>query len=866
MEPIRFRDKATGDILEVSPSNAANFEDSPDFERFSLKNPQYFVDNQDGVTIRADDIDALQAFRDSADFRPATQQETLRSQTAEFKVAGQEARVKSMKEFARERPFLAGGLAAAQQFSTGFTFGATAPLMSALGMPSEEREALSAASPIASAVGTGLGFAGGIAGGVALGGLGAAGAAAGETAAAATAAAGGGRIAQALAAARAAGTVAPATRTAAVAEAVAPVIAASTRAAGAAQAGLTALAPGVAATRAGAAAIGAGAAAAGVGATIPLQMVEAKIEGRELSGESIALQMGIATLLGGSISGISQHFKTASKFSADTEAGREYLAKLGKSRADRIYAAHAPDIPLKAAKQTGVQTQIDLVNEAYDRGLVGPFMDPLKMYNGVVAERQRVGKLIGEIGDLADEAQSGKRIDTSKFWDRVIDEVVEPLARSPSEQNEATIRKLLVDINLKRRAFPGDLMTTRELAEMSSQIGDEVYGATKFVFQDPSRTPYWNAMSQLRHKMAEEVGERAAQSGVPRQVLANARRQYQVAAHAERVAIKSVLKAAKSVGVKQEEEAFNKFANYSSVAVALLSGAPSGIFTKFGFEALKRAIPRAGTWYDDAIMRAVKAKAPAPIIENLEALSQQQRAAAAGLESSVAAMPSQAAIESYLSLYDDILQAGSRRLPRSYKDTILKARAIMEKGALKSMKAAEQSEALVPEGTSAFNLDNDILGDSIEKAREVLLKSSQPRKTSVRVPSDRPILEANRAGYQAVRELRDRLTASLADPSAMWGEQRAERAVLEAQRLRSVYGDPSRLARIRALGEATGVVKRQIEEKSFRLMGAPVGVSARRFGQKQKKEEAEMQDAAVKQAMQDAAADAELAPIVEVSP
>jgi hypothetical protein len=81
-----------------------------------------------------------------------------------------------------------------------------------------------------------------------------------------------------------------------------------------------------------------------------------------------------------------------------------------------------------------------------------------------------------------------------------------------------------------------------------------------------------------------------------------------------------------------------------------------------------------------------------------------------------------------------------------------------------------------------------------------------------------------------------------------------------------VYGDPSRLARIRALGEATGVVKKQIEEKSSRLMGAPVGVSARRFGQKQKQEEVEMQDAAVEQAMQDAAADAELAPTVEVSP
>ncbi len=776
-------------------------------------------------------------------------------------------------EFLRKQPLRTALAAGAQAFAKTSLPIVGGLIERAVGLSPEEQAALAEASPLATLAGTGLGIAGLLGTAVATGGA-SAGAATGETAAAATAAAGGGRIAQALAAARAAGVVAPATRAAAVAEAVAPVIAASTRAAGAAQAGLTALAPGVAATRAGAAAIGAGAAAAGVGATIPLQMVEAKIEGRELSGESIALQMGIATLLGGSISGISQHLKTASKFSADTEAGREYLGKLGKSRADRIYAAHAPDIPLKAAKQTGVQTQIDLVNEAYDRGLVGPFMDPLKMYNGVIAERRRVGKLIGEIGDLADQAQGGKPTDTSKFWDRIIDEVVTPLERSPSAQNRAAAAAMLDDINLKRSAFPGDLMTTRQLAEMSSQIGDEVYGATATVFRDPSRTPLWNAMSQVRHRMAEEVGERAASVGVPRQILTNARRQYQVAAHAERVATKSVLKAARSAGVSAD--AFDTFANYASVGMALAKSTPAGIAAKIGFSGLKYAIPRAGTWYDDAIMRAIKAKVPAPIVEDLEAISRQQREMASAVEGAVAAMPAENASNAFLALHDDLLHASERRLPQAYSQAISKARGVMEKAYLRAVKKAERPTTAItiePIGTEALatqagpsELDVNALGNAIEEARGILLKVSVPRTRTVRVAPDEPILEANRAGYQAVRELRDRLTASLADPAAIWGEQRAERAILEARRLQSVYGDPSRLARIRALGEATGVVKKQIEEKSSRLMGATVGVSARRFGQKQKQEEVEMQDAAVEQAMQDAAADAELAPTVEVSP
>ena len=301
------------------------------------------------------------------------------------------------------------------------------------------------------------------------------------------------------------------------------------------------------------------------------------------------------------------------------------------------------------------------------------------------------------------------------------------------------------------------------------------------------------------------------------------------------------------------------------------------MLTKIGLEGLKRAIPRAGSWYEDAVMRAVRAKAPPQMIEDLGAISRQQAETAAALEGATAVMPAEGANTAYLSLYNDLLEAGERDLPSFYKQAVIKARNVIERGYRNAVRQGRRpqagittepvgTEALTTKGQLASQLDGDILGGAIEEARGILAQASVPTKTSVPKPIDEPILQANREGYQALRGLRDQFTASLADPRAMWGEQRAQRSITELQRLQAVHTDPARLARIRALGETTGRVRKQIEDKSYRLMGASTAASSRRLTQKQKREESEIQAQATEQMKRDAASEATPSPLKSGSP
>jgi len=841
----KFIDRETGKTLVADNEDVEREADAdPSLSRV-FPSPVVFVDDQTGKRYAAGDRATYEEAQADNTLRRATADELTKFQEQTRIKERKEVETKAGEEFLRRQPLRTAVAAGAQAFAK-----LTLPVVGGLieraaGLPAEEQTEIAEASPLGTMGGKVLGVAGLLAPIIATGGAAGAALGAGEAAAATTAATGGGRVAQALAAARAAGTLAPAARAASVAEAVSPVISAATRAGTATQAGLTALAPEVAATRAGAAAIGAASAAAGIGATLPLQYAEAKLENREMSGESVALQMGLGALLSGSISGVAQHFKTASKFSANTEAGREYLAKLGKSRADRIYAAHAPNLATPVTKQVGMPAQIELVNEAADKGLVGPFMDPLKMYHGVKNELNRVGESIGEIAQLTDEANGGAAQNVTKMWDRIVDDVVKPLSKTGDLEDQRVARELLDEIESRRNAFPGDNLTMQELSDMRTKISSRIYGATEFMIKDPNRTEFYNALRQVRHAMTNEIGERAVAAGVPKPLWKAAQREYQVASHAERIATKSALRAARDAGF----DSFDRFANYASVATALFGGLTKGAMLRGGMAAVKYIKPRAAAQYEELVMRAIKNNAPQPIVNDLTALAKQRADEATLGISTVAEAPSSVMQQKSLDLYGDILDAEQMGLPSAYNSSIKQAKSILEAGYNDAAAAARSA------GLSPNELDGDILGDAIESARNILQKASIPTRTGVPTPKTRSIIEANRQGYETLRNLRDSFTSVLADPAATFGTARAQRTLDEMIRQQAVHTDPSRLARLRALGEATGLTKKQIQEKSYRLMGAPAGVTARGFKKKETQQQSQVMRDAIDQAVNDAAAD-----------
>lgn len=827
---VRFRDIASGEGFEVdSPDDIAAAEADPSVERI-LRAPAFFKDKEGKVF----EIDGARAAADAEASGEATRvtdpDEYARIQRKAIELAGEQAGEEASRQYLKERPLqtgLAAGLASFAKTTLPFGDYLGTKLIKAAGLSEEEQAELEAAAPVSSTIGTGLGFAGSLAALPALGGVSAAGRLAGAGAAARAAAAGSGRLAQSLSAARAAATVPVAT-----VERFAPVMAGVGRAAAATEAGITALAPQLAGTVAGRLATGAAAGVVGTGAYNILrqapEFVESKIDGREYAGESIASGMGLAAALGGGVSAIGP----AMSWVGQTQAGQKWAASLGRSRGERVYKAHAPALLGKTQRQLGPtqpEKVYDLVNEAIDEGLVGQHLNAQEMLDRSRAALRKSGERIGEISSLADE-RLGAPVNVEPMWQNIIDGVIEQKSMAGSVQSEEVARRLLSQVESFRdpKRF-GDRLTLKQLSKMRSELDDIIYGEFVESVKDPTRTSYFNGLRQFRHKMTDQLGEAVLEAGVPKAIWKDAQRAYQVASHAERIGTHAVRRSVN----KSPTDVYGVLSTLASIGVGAASGAATGIETKLGLSALKWMAPRGRNWAGAATRRALLAGAPKEMVDDLGALSRQQAETAATARDAVAAKPVADASTEFLGLYDDLLAAPIAGMPSPYRQALNKAKSEMEAAYRDALKSRSTDKGIMFPGgirpdslgpVGAADLDVDILGNGLEKARNILAEASIPK--NIPLKKELSTVAAQKPFYESMRGLRDKFTVALGNPTAMWGETRAQRAADEFNRLYGIHSDPNQLAKLQAIAEKTSMARRRVSDGAARIMGISIGSSA----------------------------------------
>jgi hypothetical protein len=307
-----------------------------------------------------------------------------------------------------------------------------------------------------------------------------------------------------------------------------------------------------------------------------------------------------------------------------------------------------------------------------------------------------------------------------------------------------------------------------------------------------------------------------------------AKREYEVASHAERIATKSLKRAARSSGA----DTLDALATIGSVGVGVLAGPAAGIESKVALSALKYLAPRGWDSVQGAIARVGRSSVPKFIADDVSLLAKQQAQTAAAAESRVAVMAPDDATREYLNLYGDLLEAQSVPMPRQYRAKLDQARERLEQGYL----------AARPLTAGGGPYDTDALGDAIEEARNIFSTASVPTTRMARAHITESSVRAQREAFGAMRDLRDKFTAQLGRPDAMWGAKRAERSVDELRRLQRVYADPALTAQIQTLAEQTGAIRKVVSDKGSRLMGfvAPVSqLKSQRDKRKRQQEFAE---------------------------
>lgn len=822
---VRFRDTATGELLEAdTPELEAEAAATPGLQRYDLQSPILFKDKKTGDVFGATDLGLAEEAEKDAGLRRLTQEEYAQhyqQQVAEERKAVEAA---AGQKYLAEHP-VRGAIGAGLLGLVRSTLPVVGPAITErMGLPLEEQAAVTEAFPVSAGVGTAAGIAGQLAAGFATGGLSAAAGAAGKAAATEAAAAGAGRVAQALAAARAASGIAPT-----AVEAVAPGIAAGARVGLATEAALKSLAPKAAETIIGKGLVGATGAAAAAGLSSALtEAAESYVEGREFSGESVLATMGLAGKLGGAFTAIPAAVSGAANFFGKTEAGKQFAAKLGRTRAERIYNKHAPDILAKTSQQISYPQTVELVNEAAERGLVGEFMDANRMSEKAREAMQESGQRLRNIAEMADD-KLGKPINVGKMWDKMVDTVIAPKSAAGTVESETVARKLADQIQSMRDETRGggDNITLKRLWDFRKEIDDKVYGFSRSTLKDPNRTEFYNSMRQFRHLMTDAMGDAVAEAGIPKAIWKAAQRDYQIASHAERIAQKSLVSSANKSGLDLPDFLLKA----ASLGTGVLTGsALAGIETAIGLSTLKAVAPRAREWGNAAMQRALRTGTSRLIAEDIGALSRQQAEMAESLGGMIDVKPEEAAVNQYFALLDDINQAIESPLPASYRKTLLKARDEMQRahGAAKKFGpglVAPRAFTIPGEEPGFLGFDVNELGNGVEKARNIIEAGSVPTRLAVKTPRTASFIGAQQRAYETMRGLRDGMTAALANPQSMWGEQRATRAVEELRRLYAVHTDPARIAKIQSLQEAANKVRQTVQQKGSRLMGVSASVA-----------------------------------------
>lgn len=762
----------------------------------------------------------------------------LKQAAEERKAVEAAASEKTRKAFEAEHPYRAALGTALQQFSKGATFGATGPLISALGVPSEEQARFAEEMPIAATTGTALGIAAQIPLGMAAFRSVAAAPALAETAAAARAAAGGGKLAQSLAAARAAATVAPATL---AGEVAAPVLAAGARAGAAIEAGLQTLAPELAKSVVGK---GAMRAATGIAMTAPFALArvinENAIEGREISGEAIAAELGVGGLLNAAIPGAFEGLQSTGAWIGKTQAGKSLASWLGRNRAERIYGAHAPSIKAKVMKQTGPAETHAITNEAADAGLVGEFMPGMTMLEKSAEALDKNGETIGQIAKLTDEGAGSKPVNISQMWDKITSDVVEPMSSGMVSPEEEKVARRVADTiesyrnRLEVENGSPDVATMSQLSDIRTSLSKLIYGFNRHSLTPPDDSRYAMVLSDIRGHMTDEIGHKAVESGIPLNMWKAAQRQYQVAAHAERIAAESVRRTAAPVGAGNVASLKNAF----SVAAAFSRGVPSGIATKIGLEALGYAGPRATRGLADIARRELTPVEAPALPAEFESLAAQRAAAAEAIGSTVGVKPERVARDEFNQLHARVLDTIPNVAPE-FREPLQQIADNMDRAYRKALQRVPESGPL--------GLDIDALGDALVASHRALETLSAPSAGRVEMPMTRSFVSAQKPSLVDIQGLRGDFASSLGNTAEVWGPRRARDTINALERLVEVHQDPVRMTQLRALQEATVNARRRITDKSDKLMGAVV--AARTLYSKKKQREFEQaQEEAIQRA------------------
>lgn len=841
--PVRYREKATGELFfaDTPEAIAAALQD-PSFERYDLPQPALFVDKQTGERLAADDLDQLAAARTDSSLRPATPAEQREQQEKDIAASRSEAESAAAAEYLKQHPVQTGAAAFAQQFAkTAFPIPFVAEKAIGInlfgpGLSPEEQERLVEASPIAAGLGTYYGFGAAIPAMVASGGASLEAQAAGKTAALAAEARGAGKLAQAV-------TAGAKTLTAPISKAdvFAPVMGLGGRTALAAEAALQTAVPGLKTGIIGrgvTGAVGAGVASGAVGVANQIEQLlrqENQISQEDIAhaGEAVLHDMKIGSMIGGAVGGAvgaAESLKPLGEWISKTEAGREWAAKFGKSRAERIYRKHAPGVLSKVQTQIQPEQSYQLINEAADQGLVGVYKNPIEQMQAVQAAKNEAGKTIGQISAEADATLGNAPTNVSKMWDAMVDDVIAPLSKGASVEGEVVSLRLADQLERYRNIY-GEDMTLSELAKLRSAIDDEVYGATPMQINDPERTKFYSGLRQFRHAITKRIFDGVEKAGIDTGTWKAAQRQYQVISHAERVAAKALGQFATNNAPKG-----TTIENVMSLATALGSGTMSGLAMKLGLASLRTVVPRTANWAVSATERALRTgAAPEVMLADIKGLAEQQRAITEGKLTTLSLRPEDNAKEEFLSAYDRVLKlkeamkASPSKYPKTYLDAVQNAQLEMEdayasiqpsrQAVFRVRKETGRSPLLYGQVEPLFPPDTERLGDALERARNIFASASQPTRGAVAVDTTKSFIKEQQKAVNAMRQLRDDFTGLLADGTGMWGQKRLDNATEELKRLVATHSDPERLVRLQALQDKAYNTRKTVASKADKLMG-----------------------------------------------
>lgn len=742
--------------------------------------PRYYTDSA-GEWSRADTPEEEQLAVE-AGLTPKTyeefQQEGFRRQAEERKAVEAQARA----QYDIERGALSKALEATKAGleaygRTMLPFGIYEKAQQALGIPLIEQQMRAEDYPTARLLGTigGLGATLAVTGGVA-----GAAKAAGVGAAELAAAAGAGRVGQALAAAKSA-LVAPG----AVAETAAPLASLAGRVGGAVGAGVETLLPAARGTAlaipagiaAGAAAVGTEASLLGLGQEVN----ESILEDRPLAGEALLH----TALLAGGIGGILGGAAPAARLVAQSELGKELAATIGKTRAERVINKFDSSQAKIAAKQIGRERYYGLINEALDQGLVPSFGGAKKLASVAEEQLDRAGKAIGQIADeAAARTTDSTRPDMTRIFERMSDEVADKLAREYGASREEASRYVIQQINDYARKIPAE-PTVKDLARIRTDISQDIYGLRGS--GDPLRSFKSRALRDIRHILTDEIGKGMEEAGISPAIWKVPQRQYEIASRLEDLA--------EGAAAAQAKAPVDTAA--VGVVTAALKGLGKGALAATGYSLGKRALTKGYEWTVDATLRALESGAPKPLVQDLQALSEQQAAAAAAGLPLPALKPDTAARAETWDVQDIL-----KRTVRSLRASGAPSRLVDD------LSKVHEDLFYGYRGT----MDPDKAAQLLEDANKQLAKLSRTR-------ADVDLLQ-QQAVIDAVRAIRATINAKLSDPS-LWGEVRAAKAADELRTIIGTRTDPERIAALHGIQSTVSNLTRKSTTKLDELVMMP---------------------------------------------